>query len=59
MQKWNISTYAVQRVDEKNGVIRQVMFTSGVMGIKMLKMTRFMYFLLNAAKNQSQFRQDI
>ena len=59
MQKWNISTHAVQRVDEKNGVIRQVMFTSGVMGIKMLKMTRFMYFLLNAAKNQSQFRQDI
>ena len=59
MQKWNISSYAVQRVDEKNGVIRQVMFTSGVMGIKMLKMTRFMYFLLNAAKNQSQFRQDI
>ena len=59
MQKWNISTYAVQRVDEKNGVIRQVMLTSGVMGIKMLKMTRFMYFLLNAAKSQSQLRQDI
>ena len=28
MQKWNISTYRAQRLDEKNDVIRLVMFTS-------------------------------
>ena len=31
MQKWNISMYRAQRVDEKNDVICVVMFTSKVM----------------------------
>ena len=48
-----------QRVDEKNRVIRLVMFTPRVMVIKMSKMLYFMYFLLHTAKNQSQFGQDI
>ena len=40
----------VQRVDEKNGVIRLDNFTPRVMVIKMSKMAHFMYFLLNTAK---------
>ena len=39
----------VQRVDEKNGIIRLVMFTSRVMVFKMSKMAHFMYLLLNTA----------
>ena len=35
-----------QRVDEKNGVICLVMFTPGVIVIKMSKMAHFLYFLL-------------
>ena len=50
MQKWNISTDRPQGVDEKNGVIRLVMFTPRVMVIKMYEMAHFMYFLLNTAK---------
>ena len=35
-----------QRVHEKNSVICLVMFTPGVMVIKMTKMVNFLYFLL-------------
>ena len=52
MQKWNISTYRAQRVDEKMDVIRLVMFTSKVMVIRMSKMAHLMYFLLNTEKNR-------
>ena len=52
MQKWNISTYRAQRVDEKNDVICLVMFTSKVMVIRMSKMAHLMYFLLNTEKNR-------
>ena len=45
MQKSNISSYWAQRVDEKNNVIRLVMFTPKVMVIRMSKMAHFMYFL--------------
>ena len=42
----------VQRVDEKNVIICLViMFTYGVMVIKMSKMAHFLYFLLMIAKN--------
>ena len=47
MQKWNIPTDTAQRLDEKNGVIfLDIMFTLGVMVIKMSKMAYFLYFLL-------------
>ena len=47
MQKWNIPTDRAQRVDEKNGVVfLGIMFTLGVMVIKMSKMAYFLYFLL-------------
>ena len=52
MQKWNISTYRAQRVDEKNDVICLVMFTSKVMVIRMSKMAHLMYFYLNTEKNR-------
>ena len=52
MQKWNISTYRAQRVDEKIVVICLVMFTSKVMVIRMSKMAHLMYFLLNTEKNR-------
>ena len=57
MQKRNRSTERVQRVDEKNGVIRLVMFTHRVMVIKISEMDHFMYFQLDTAKYQSQFGQ--
>ena len=44
-----------QRVDEKNGVIRLVMFTPKVVVIKMSQMAHVMYFLLDLAKKQSLF----
>ena len=50
---WNakiISTDRAQRVDDKNGVIRLVIFIPRVMVIKMSKMARFMYLQLNIAK---------
>ena len=59
MQKWNISTNRALSVDEKNGVICLVMVTPRVMVIKMSKMAHFMYFLLDTAKNQSHFGQDL
>ena len=61
MQKWNISMDRAQRVDEENGIICVVtLFTPGVMVIKMSKISIFfLYFLLMAAKNQSQFGQNI
>ena len=52
MQKWNISTYRAQRVDEKNDVICRVMFTSKFMVIRMSKMAHWMYFLVNTQKNK-------
>ena len=52
MQKWNISTYRAQRVDEKNDVICLVMFTFKVMVVRMSKMAHLMYFLLNTEKNR-------
>ena len=45
MQKWNIPTHRVQRVDEKNGVIYLV-----IMVIKISKMVRSLYFQLMIAK---------
>ena len=59
MQKSNISTHRAQRVDEKNDAIRLVMFTPKVMVIELSNMADFMYFLLDTAKYQSQFGQDI
>ena len=44
MQKWNIPMDRTQRVDEKNGVICLVMFTSAVMVIKITKLAHFLYF---------------
>ena len=44
-----------QTVDEKNGVIRLVVFTPRVIVIKISKMVHFVYFLLDRAKNQFQF----
>ena len=55
----NILTDRAQRVDEKNGVIHLFMFTPRVMVIKISKKAHFMYFLLDTAKYQSQFGQDI
>ena len=56
MQKWNIPTDRVQRVNERNVAnCLAIMFTSGVMVIKMSKMAHFLYFLLMPEKNQSQF----
>ena len=48
-----------QKVVVKNGVIRLAMFTPRVMVIKMSKMAHFMYCLLDTAKYQTQFAQDI
>ena len=45
----NILTDRAQRVDEKNGVIRLVIFTPRVMVIKISKMADFMHFLLDTA----------
>ena len=59
MQKSNIATDRAQRVEEKNGVICLVMFTPRFTVIQMSKMARFMYFLLDTAKDQFQFGQDI
>ena len=60
MQKWNIPTDRVQRVDGKNGVICLViMFAPWVMVIKVSKMAHFLYFLLIPAKNKSQIGQNI
>ena len=56
MQKWNIPTNKAQRVNEKNGVIYlAITFTPRVVVIEMLRMAHFLYFLLIAAKTQSQF----
>ena len=59
MQKQNIATDRAVRVDEKNRLISLVMFALRVITIKMSKMSHFMYFLLDIAKYQSQFGQDI
>ena len=53
IQNWSKLKDRAQRVDQKKGVIRLVMFTPRVMAIKMSKMAGFMYFLLDTAKNQS------
>ena len=59
MHKQNISTDRAQIVDKKNGVIDLVMFTPRVTVIKMSIIAHFIYFLLNTAKNKSQFGKDI
>ena len=45
--------YRAQRLDEKNDVIRVVMFTSKFMVIRMSKMAYLMYFLLSTEKTDS------
>ena len=52
MQKWNISAYKAQKVNEKKNVIRLVMSSSKVMVIRISKMAHLMYFLLNTEKNR-------
>ena len=44
MQNLNIPTDRTQRLDEKNGIIRLVMFTPRVMVIKNVKITYFCIF---------------
>ena len=44
MQKWNIPMDRDQNVDDKNGVVRLIMFSAGVMVIKMSKMAHFCIF---------------
>ena len=49
-----------QGVDEKNGVICLViMFTTGVMIIKISKIAHFLYFQLMLVKTQSQIGESI
>ena len=51
MRRWNIQTDRVQRVDEKNGVIcPAIMFTPGVMVIKMSKTAHFFFFFADNNK---------
>ena len=51
-RKGTIPTVRDQRADEKNGVIYLViMFSSGIVVIKMLEMAHFLDFLQMAAKN--------
>ena len=45
-----MSTYRAQKIDEKNDVIRLVMFTSKFMVIRISQMAHLMYFLLNTEK---------
>ena len=45
--------YRAQRLDEKNDVIRVVMFTSKFMVSRMSKMAYLMYFLLSTEKTDS------
>ena len=44
--------YKAQRMDEKNDAICLVMFTFKALVIRMSKMARLMYFLLNTEKNR-------
>ena len=58
--KLNIPTDRAQRVDQKNEFICLViMFTFGVMVIKMSKMAHFFVLSADDSKHQSQFRQNI
>ena len=51
MQKWNIPTQRAWRINEKNGVIvLNVMFTPGVMVIKMWKIDSFFVFFADDSK---------
>ena len=60
IQECNVPTDKTQKADEKNGVICPVIiFTLGVMVIKMSKMAHFLYFLLMTVKYLSQVRQNI
>ena len=55
-----MSTVRGQRVGENNGVICLfIIFTPGVMVIKMSKMVHFLYFLTMTAINPSQVGQNI
>ena len=49
---WDWNFTFLKRKNEKNDVIRLVMFTSKVMVIRMSKMAHLMYFLLNTEKNR-------
>ena len=54
MRKLNILMDRTQRADEKNEIICLViMFTHGVMVIKIVELGQFLYFLLMAAKKKS------
>ena len=61
--KWRNEIYqrtTLKRVDKKIVFIcLGVMFNSGAMVIKMSKMAHFLYFMLMAVKNQSQFEQNV
>ena len=57
--KIKYSNERAQRVDEKNRVICLVLLALRVITIKMSKMSQFMCFLLDIAKYQCQFGQDI
>ena len=59
IQNWSKLKDRAQRVDKKKEVIRLVMFTPIVIVIKMSDMTAFMYYLLDTAKYQFQYGQDI
>ena len=51
-RKGTIPTVRDQRADEKSGVIYLfIMFSSGIVVIKMLEMAHFLDFLQMAAKN--------
>ena len=60
MQKLNISTDRAQRLDEKNRIIGLIIkFIPRLIFINISKSAYSLYILLIAAKNQSQFGQNI
>ena len=60
MQKWNIPTDRTQKVDEINGdICLVIMFTPGVMVIKISKLAHFYILYWCHQKNQSQFGENI
>ena len=60
MQKLNISTDTAQRLDEKNRIIGLIIkFIPRVIFINISKSAYCSYILLIAAKNESQFGQNI
>ena len=60
MQKLNISTDRAQRLDEKNRIIGLIIkFIPRVIFINISRSAYWLYILLIAAKNESQFGQNI